>query len=77
VRGRKPVPAEVLGEARRLARKNPETGQKRSLRQIVKELAALGYVAGCPSSGLDRRHHVIVALTKLVQTLPFRVPSFN
>ena len=41
--GRKPVPAEVVAHARRLARKNPKTGAVRSLRAIAEELAALGY----------------------------------
>lgn len=42
--GRKPVPAVVVAQARRLARKNPKTGAMRSLRQIAAELAALGHV---------------------------------
>ena len=42
--GRKPVPVEVVVQARRLARKNPKTGEKRSLRQIAAELAKLGHV---------------------------------
>jgi DNA invertase Pin-like site-specific DNA recombinase len=42
--GRKPVPAEVVAEVRRLARKNPKTGERRSLRQIAAELATLGYM---------------------------------
>lgn len=42
--GRKPVPAEVVAHARRLARKNPKTGAVRSLRKIADELATLGYV---------------------------------
>jgi DNA invertase Pin-like site-specific DNA recombinase len=42
--GRKPIPAEVVAEARRLARKNPRTGERRSLRQIAEELAKLGHV---------------------------------
>ena len=42
--GRKPVPAEVLAEARRLARRNPKTGKKRSLRMIAAELAGLGHL---------------------------------
>jgi DNA invertase Pin-like site-specific DNA recombinase len=48
--GRKPVPAEVVAEARRLARKNPKTGTKRSLRRIADELAKLGHVgpSGAP-----------------------------
>lgn len=40
--GRKPVPAEVVAEARRLARKNPKTGQTRSLREIAGALAVKG-----------------------------------
>lgn len=48
--GRKPVPAEVVAHARRLARKNPRTGTKRSLREISTELAKLGHVgpSGAP-----------------------------
>jgi DNA invertase Pin-like site-specific DNA recombinase len=46
--GRKPVPAEVVKEARRLARQNPVTHAKRSLREIAAELAALGH---CGPSG--------------------------
>jgi DNA invertase Pin-like site-specific DNA recombinase len=42
--GRRPVPAEVVAQARRLARKSPKTGKARSLRQIADELAKLGYV---------------------------------
>jgi len=48
--GRRPVPAAVVVEARRLARKSPKTGKRRSLRAIAAELAALGHVgpAGQP-----------------------------
>src|SRR3954454_18157205 len=42
--GRKPVPEAVVREARRLARKNPRTGEVRSLRQIAAELVKLGHV---------------------------------
>jgi DNA invertase Pin-like site-specific DNA recombinase len=42
--GRPPVPEVVLAEARRLARKSPKTGKRRSLRAIAAELAALGHV---------------------------------
>jgi DNA invertase Pin-like site-specific DNA recombinase len=42
--GRKAVSAEVVVQARRLARKSPKTGQARSLRQIADELAKLGHV---------------------------------
>jgi hypothetical protein len=41
--GPKPVPVEVVREAKRLARRNPKTGKTRSLRGIAKELAELGY----------------------------------
>nr|WP_282571897.1 recombinase family protein [Roseomonas acroporae] len=34
---------ELVREARRLARKSPKTGKARSLREIARELAALGY----------------------------------
>jgi len=33
-----------VAHARRLARKNPKTGEKRSLRQISAELAKLGHL---------------------------------
>ncbi len=42
--GRKPVPDEVVAEARRLARRNPKTGERRSLREIAAELAKLGHL---------------------------------
>ena len=42
--GRKPVPDVVIAEARRLARKSPKTGQRRSLRAIAAELATLGHL---------------------------------
>src|SRR5690349_6276036 len=45
VEGRKPVPEAVVREARRLARKSPKTGEKRSLREIAEELAALGHLS--------------------------------
>jgi DNA invertase Pin-like site-specific DNA recombinase len=45
VEGRKPVPEAVVREARRLARKSPKTGEKRSLREIAAELATLGHLA--------------------------------
>ena len=43
--GRKPVPAEVIKEARRLRRKNPRTGKILSLRKVASRLAEMGYVA--------------------------------
>src|SRR4051794_36914644 len=42
--GRKPVPENVVREAKRLARKSPKTGEKRSLREIAGELARLGHL---------------------------------
>ena len=42
--GRKPVPDKVVAEARRLARRSPKTGQRRSLREIAAELATMGHV---------------------------------
>jgi DNA invertase Pin-like site-specific DNA recombinase len=41
--GRKPVPADVVGLAKKLARVSPKTGKRRSLRAIAAELAAAGY----------------------------------
>ena len=38
--GRKPPPPELVKEAKRLARKSPRTGKRRSLRAIALELAA-------------------------------------
>ena len=51
VEGRKAVPPEVIKQARRLNRKNPRTGQRRSLRTIAKELGKLGYLG--PSGKKD------------------------
>ena len=41
--GRKPVPAETVADARKLARRSPKTGKRRSLRAISAELAGLGH----------------------------------
>lgn len=41
--GRKPVPDGVVKEARRLARKNPKTGHRRSLREIAAALSNAGH----------------------------------
>src|SRR5204862_2920329 len=48
--GRKPVPAETVAAARKLGRRSPKTGQRRSPRAISAELAALGHLgaAGKP-----------------------------
>ena len=46
--GRRPVPDEVVKAAKRLARQNPRTHKRRSLRAIAAELAELGYFG--PSS---------------------------
>lgn len=43
--GRKPVPGVVVKEAKRLYRKSPRTGKRRSLRAIANELAELGHLA--------------------------------
>ncbi len=45
VKGRKATPTgAVLVEAKRLHRRSPTTGKRRSLRQIAAELAAMGHV---------------------------------
>ena len=36
---------EVMIKAKRLARRSPKTGERRSLREIARELAALGYLS--------------------------------
>jgi DNA invertase Pin-like site-specific DNA recombinase len=40
--GRRPVPEKVVREAKRLHRKNPRSGKRRSLRSVASELAKLG-----------------------------------
>jgi len=56
--GRRPVPDVVIAEARRLARKSPKTGQRRSLRAIAAELAAIGHLgpSGQPYHASSIRH---------------------
>ena len=44
IEGRKPVPDAVKKDARRLARKSPKTGKRRSLRQISAALAEAGHL---------------------------------
>jgi hypothetical protein len=39
--GAKPVPADVIAVAKKLARRNAKTGKKRSLRQVAAELAVV------------------------------------
>ena len=41
--GRKPPSPELVREVKRLARRNPRTGKKRSLRSISREMVMLGY----------------------------------
>ncbi len=41
--GRKPVPAEVVAEAKRLNRRSPKTGKRRSLRAVAAGLAERGH----------------------------------
>ena len=43
--GRMPVPDAVVREAKRLRRKNPRTGKRRSLRVVSLRLAETGYFA--------------------------------
>ena len=43
--GRKPPSPELVKEARRLARRSPRTGRKRSLRVIAHELAEVGHTS--------------------------------
>lgn len=50
VEGRKPVPDSTIMEAKRLYRRSPKTGKRRSLRRISQELALLGHQA---ASGKD------------------------
>ncbi|SFG96758.1 Site-specific DNA recombinase [Palleronia marisminoris] len=56
VEGRKPVPAEVVSEAKRLYRANPKTGKRRTLRAISGELERLGHVA---PSGKPYNHNSV------------------
>ena len=42
--GRPPIPTHVVKEAKRLRRKSPRTGKRRSLRKVAAELAAMGYL---------------------------------
>ena len=44
IEGRKPVPDAVKKAARRLARKSPKTGKRRSLRNISAALAEAGHL---------------------------------
>ena len=43
--GRPPISEIVVKEAKRLRRKNPRTGKRRSLRQVATELANIGYLS--------------------------------
>jgi DNA invertase Pin-like site-specific DNA recombinase len=56
--GRPPVPPAVVAAARRLARRSPKTGKRRSLRAISEELAVIGYlgVSGGPYTASSVRH---------------------
>jgi DNA invertase Pin-like site-specific DNA recombinase len=45
-RGYRDTAPALVREAKRLARKNPRTGEKRSLRRIADELAGLGFLNG-------------------------------
>jgi hypothetical protein len=56
--GCKPVPSKVVAEARRLARRSPKTGKRRSLRAIAAELALQGHFgpSGSPYYAGSIRH---------------------
>lgn len=43
--GRKPVPEEVVKQAKRLRRKSPRTGKRLSLRRVAAALADMGHTA--------------------------------
>lgn len=43
--GRPPVPPHIVKNAKRLRRKNPRTGKRRSFRQVASELAKIGYLS--------------------------------
>jgi DNA invertase Pin-like site-specific DNA recombinase len=45
-KGYRATAPELVREAKRLARKNPKTGEKRSLRRIAEELAGSGFLNG-------------------------------
>jgi DNA invertase Pin-like site-specific DNA recombinase len=59
--GRKPVPEAVIVTARRLARRSPRNGRRRSLREIAIELAALGHLGptGQPYHAGSVRHMLL------------------
>lgn len=50
---------EIVQEVRRLARRSPKTGRKRSARQIASELAAIGYTT---AGGRPLSHTTVLAL---------------
>nr|WP_172296220.1 recombinase family protein [Pseudoruegeria sp. HB172150] len=56
VEGRKPVPDTTIAEAKRLYRKSPKTGARRSLRKIAEELEQLGHTA--PSGSAYAAHSI-------------------
>lgn len=62
--GRKPVPADVVALARKLARMSPKTGKRRSLRAIAAELAAAGYTQ--PSG----KPYLAQSIKRMVQSKP-------
>lgn len=61
--GRPAVPDEVIAEARRLARRSPKTGKRRSLRAVAAELATLGHLgaSGGPFTASSVRHMLAAA----------------
>lgn len=62
--GRRPVPAEVVVLAKKLARTSPKTGKRRSLRAIAADLAAAGYTQ--PSG----KPYLAQSIKRMVQAKP-------
>jgi DNA invertase Pin-like site-specific DNA recombinase len=67
--GRKAVPESVVLEARRLARRSPKTGKRRSLRSVAAELAAMGHhgVSGGPYTASSVRYMLAVTVSRRPQ----------
>ena len=58
--GRKPPSPVLVKEARRLARRSPRTGRKRSLRRIARELAEAGHTSPATGRGVFSRRDQVV-----------------
>lgn len=70
--GRKPVPADVVAEARRLYRQNPKTHQRLSLRQIAASLADkdMATKSGKPYSAAAVRRMLLRKAAQAASTTP-------